>query len=66
MHNYHYAVGALYVRSMRYLESNKPKQLQKLMGADIYLKTHKGWAFNSDYINSLSIEQLRCLTNKIA
>ena len=65
MHNYYYAVGALYVRSMRYLESNKPKQLQRIVGAEIYLKTHKGWGFNSDYINSLSIEQLRCLIDKI-
>ena len=66
MLSYYYAVGALYVRCMRYLEGNKPKQLQKILGADIYLKTHKGWGFNSDYINSLSIEQLRCLTDKIA
>ena len=65
MHNYHYAVGALYVRCMRYLESNKPNKLQRLIGDDIYLKTHKGWMFNSDYINALSIEELRCLADKI-
>ncbi len=65
MYNYYYAVGALYVRSMRYLESNKPKRLQRILGDDIYLKTHKGWVFDSDYINSLSIEQLICLTDKI-
>ena len=65
MHNYYYAVGALYVRSMRYLESNKPKQLQRIVGNYIYLKTRKGWGFNSDYINALSIEQLRCLIDKI-
>jgi len=65
MHNYYYAVGALYVRSMRYLEINKPKQLQRIVGAEIYLNTYKGWGFNTDYINSLSIEQLKCLTDKI-
>jgi hypothetical protein len=66
MHSYHFAVGNFYLRSMRYLETKKPEHLQSILSASIYLKTHKGWVFDSDYINSLSIEQLICLTNKIA